>query len=206
MNKYVYLKDLPRMGGISRYDKVVMTTFLTTMLAIDNLTNKQVPSDLTADNSTYNTLISEVLGKYYEKPVGVIRCNAPWAFEHLPTDGDKETISERFAYSILLVLNRTHERYVTLLTSYANAKANLMADVKSTTASKRKHNDTPQNQNSQDVYEGDDYITDFTAFETENKTEMGTKMARLREIQEDYENVMADWVNEFGRVFLEEQL
>ena len=206
MNKYIYLKDLPRASGIARYDKIAMTTFLCSLLAVESLSAKQVPSDLTADNANYNRLISEVIGKYYEKPVSVIRCTAPWAFEHLPTDGDKETAAENLAYSIILVLNRTHERYMTLLTEYANAKAHLMDDVKSGTTSKRKHNDTPQNSNALEPYDGDNYISDFTKFETENKSEMATKMTRLAEIGDRYENVMAEWVKEFQKIFMEEQL
>ena len=81
-----------------------------------------------------------------------------------------------------------------------------MDQVQSGTVSKRKHNDTPQNSNALEPYEGDNYISDFTKFETDNASDMATKMTRLAEISDRYENVMSDWVNEFKRIFLEENL
>jgi hypothetical protein len=201
--KYVYLKDLPRLPTYTRYDKAVCTSFLASLLGIANLTNKQVPSDLTDSNAQYNELISSVLGRFYEKPVGLILVSC---MEPTPTADQLNITGEQFAYRAIAILNRTHERYMTLLTEYATAKTHLMDDVKSGTVSKRKHNDTPQNPNTLSPYEGDNYISDFTKFETDNKSEMATKMTRLAEISDRYENVMAEWVNEFQRIFMEEQL
>ena len=200
--KYVYLKDLPRIS-LNRYDKAVCTTFLSTLLGLVNLTGKQVPSDLTDSSAQYNELVSQVLGRFYEKPVGLILVSC---MEPTPTTDQLNITGEQFAYRFIAVLNRTHERYMTLLTEYANAKAHLMDDVKSGTTSMRKHNDTPQNSNALDPYTGDNYISDFTKFETDNKSEMATKITRLAEISDRYENVMSDWANEFQRIFMEEQL
>lgn len=202
-NRYVYLKDLPRLTSFARYDKAVCVTFLATLLDIANLNNKQVPSDLTNDNANYNELISSVLGRFYDKPVGIVllRCT-----EENPTNEALNSVGEAFAYRVIAVLNRTHDRYITLLTEYANAKNHLMDKVKSGTVSKRKHNDTPQNSNALEPYEGDNYISDFTKFETDNESEMATKMTRLAEIDDQYHDVMDDWVEEFKRIFLEENL
>ena len=202
-NRYVYLKDLPRLTSFARYDKAVCTTFLKTLLDLANLTGKQVPSDLTDSNAQYNELISSVLGRFYEKPVGIVLLSC---METNPTTDQLNNVGESFAYRVIAVLNRTHERYITLLAEYANAKTHLMDQVKSGTVSKRKHNDTPQNSNALEPYEGDNYISDFTKFETDNASDMATKMTRLAEISDRYENVMADWVNEFKRIFLEENL
>ena len=202
-NKYIYLKDLPRLTSFSRYDKVVCTTFLKTLLDLANLTGKQVPSDLTDSNAQYNELISSVLGRFYNKPVGVVVLHCT---EDNPTNDTLNSVGEEFAYRVIAVLNRTHDRYMTLLTEYASAKTHLMDQVRSGTVSKRKHNDTPQNANTEGVYEGDNYISDFTKSETDNASDMATKMTRLAEISDRYENVMADWVNEFQRIFMEENL
>ena len=202
-NRYVYLKDLPRLTSFARYDKAVCTTFLKTLLDLANLTGKQVPSDLTDSNAQYNELISSVLGRFYEKPVGIVLLSC---METNPTTDQLNNVGESFAYRVIAVLNRTHERYITLLAEYANAKTHLMDQVKSGTVSKRKHNDTPQNSNALEPYEGDNYISDFTKFETDNASDMATKMTRLAEISDRYENVMSDWVNEFKRIFLEENL
>ena len=200
---YIYLKDLPRLTSFARYDKAVCTTVLKNLLDLANLTGKQVPSDLTDSNAQYNELISSVLGRFYEKPVGIVLLDC---FEDNPTNDALNSVGEEFAYRVIAILNRTHDRYMTLLTEYANAKTHLMDQVQSGTVSKRKHNDTPQNSNALEPYEGDNYISDFTKFETDNASDMATKMTRLAEISDRYENVMADWVNEFKRIFLEENL
>lgn len=201
--KYIYLKDLPRLTSLARYDKAVCTTVLKNLLGLADLTGKQVPSDLSDSNAKYNELISSVLGRFYEKPVGIVLLECT---EENPTNEALNSVGEKFAYRVIAVLNRTHDRYMTLLTEYANAKTHLMDQVKSGTVSKRKHNDTPQNSNALEPYEGDDYISDFTKFETENASDMATKMTRLAEITDSYHDVMDDWVNEFKRIFLEENL
>ena len=201
--KYIYLKDLPRLTSFARYDKAVCTTVLKNLLDLADLTGKQVPSDLSDSNAQYNELISSVLGRFYEKPVGIVLLECT---EGNPTNEALNSVGEEFAYRVIAVLNRTHERYMTLLTEYANAKTHLMDQVKSGTVSKRKHNDTPQNSNALEPYEGDNYISDFTKFETENASDMATKMTRLAEISDRYEDVMSDWANEFKRIFLEENL
>lgn len=202
MIKYVYLKDLPRITGIKKFDKVVFTTILKNLLDLLALTGKQVPSDLTDSNATYNDLISKVLGKYFDKPIdyGYIR-----PYDSFDAD-DLNEMGEDFAYRLITILNDTHERYVTILNEYASAKTHLMDNVTSSNLSKRKYNDTPQNSNGTNPYEGDDYISNFTSFDTTNSTEFATKMARLREIQEGYDNIMAEWVEEFRRAFMEENL
>lgn len=201
--KYIYLKDLPRLTSFARYDKAVCTTVLKNLLNLADLTGKQVPSDLTESNAKYNELISSMLGRFYEKPVGIVLFECT---EENPTNESLNSVGEEFAYRVIAVLNRTHDRYMTLLTEYANAKTHLMEQVKSGTVSKRKHNDTPQNSNALEPYEGDNYISDFTKFETENASDMATKMTRLAEITDSYHDVMDDWVNEFKRIFLEENL
>ena len=202
-NKYIYLKDLPRLTSFARYDKAVCATVLKNLLDLADLTGKQVPSDLSDSNAQYNELISSVLGRFYEKPVGIVLLECT---EENPTNESFNSVGEEFAYRVIAVLNRTHDRYITLLTEYANAKTHLMDQVQSGTVSKRKHNDTPQNSNTLEPYEGDDYISDFTKFETENASDMATKMTRLAEITDQYHDVMDDWVNEFKRIFLEENL
>lgn len=201
--KYIYLKDLPRLTSFARYDKAVCTTVLKNLLDLADLTGKQVPSDLSDSNAQYNELISSMLGRFYEKPVGIVLLKCT---EENPTNEALNSVGEEFAYRVIAVLNRTHDRYITLLTEYANAKTHLMDQVQSGTVSKRKHNDTPQNSNALEPYEGDNYISDFTKFETDNASDMATKMTRLAEITDNYHDVMDDWVNEFKRIFLEENL
>ena len=185
--------------GDNLYEKGTMSSFLQFLLGED-LTGYQLPSDLGSKSALYDRLISELLGRYWEKPIGKTYL-PPWE-EEIPEETIEKIITS-WIRRFLGVLNRTHERYILLLDSYAGAKSKMMDDVKSTTASKRKYNDTPQNPNTEGVYEGDNYITDFTRFDTENATEFATKMQRLKEIEDLYSDVMADWVDEFQKTFLE---
>ena len=197
VTRYVSFAKL--MDGDNLYEKGTMSSFLQFLLGED-LTGYQLPSDLGSKSALYDRLISELLGRYWEKPIGKTYL-PPWE-EEIPEETIEKIITS-WTRRFLGVLNRTHERYILLLESYAGAKSKMMDDVKSTTASKRKYNDTPQNPNTEGVYEGDNYITDFTRFDTENATEFATKMQRLKEIEDLYSDVMADWVDEFQRAFLE---
>ena len=200
--KYIYLKDYE--SDIGPYQKANMSSFLQSMVGDDDLTGYELPSDLSSKATTYNKLIGLILGRYWEKPIGKA---------YIPSFIHDETIDETtlekvwasFSRRFITILNRTHERYITLIDAYEGERTHLLDQVGSNTTSKRKHNDTPQNPNTADVYEGDDYITDFTKFETENKTDFATKMQRLNELNQLYEDKFDEWVNEFHRAFLEEQ-
>ena len=198
LTRYVSFAKL--FGGDNLYEKGTISSFLTSLLGED-LTGYQLPSDLGTESALYDRLISEMMGRYWEKPIGKAFV-PPWE-EEIPEETIEKIITS-WTRRFLGVLNRTYERYILILDAYASEKAKMMDDVKSTSSTKRKHNDTPQNANTEGVYEGDNYISDFTKFDTENKTEFATKMARLNEIEEGYSNVMADWVDEFKKTFLEE--
>ena len=79
-----------------------------------------------------------------------------------------------------------------------------MADIKATTKNKVSFNDTPQNDNESGTYEGDNYITHFTKNEGESSSPLMSKQMRLKEIQENYKDVLSDWIKEVARVMLPE--
>ena len=198
LTKYIYLRDYIDADD-NMFEKSTMSSFLQFWLGED-LTGYLLPTDLSTKADSYNTLISLLLGRYWEKPVGKTYL-PPWEDE-IPSE-TLYKVGRSWLRRFLSVLNRTHERYILLLDSYAGAKSKMMDDVKSTTSSKRKYNDTPQNANTEGVYEGDNYITDFTKFDTENATEFATKMQRLKELDDLYNDVMDEWVDEFQKTFLE---
>ena len=94
---------------------------------------------------------------------------------------------------------------MTMLGAYADAQSKLMDDIKATSKNKVKFNDTPQNPNSAGVYEGDNYITHFTATEGETSSELMSKIMRLKEIQDNYKDLMSIWVRDFERIFYQEE-
>lgn len=165
-----------------------------------DLSGYQIPSDLTTNAAIYNELISLLYGRYWNE--NMIKVET-WPNQE-PSEDDVHDSFREWGFRFVSKLNMTYEYYVPLLTMYRNAKANLMDDVESTSSNKIKFNDTPQNANTSGVYEGDDYINQFTKTEGLTKTQLTSKINRLREIQDGYKNVMADWVKEFEMLFMED--
>ena len=182
--------------------KWTMKSFLANILGVSesDLSGYQLPSDLTTNASIYNELASLIYGRYYDEYMIKI---VKMPNEEITSDDIGHALS-KWGNRFISKLNMTYEYYVPLLTMYRNAKANLMDDVESTSSNKIKFNDTPQNANTSDVYEGDDYINQFTKTEGLTKTQLTSKINRLREIQDGYKNVMADWVKEFEMLFMED--
>ena len=179
-----------------------MKTFIAHLLGVSesDLSGYQLPSDLTTNASIYNELAALIYGRYYDEYMIKI---VKMPDEEITNDDVGEAIT-KWGNRFISKLNMTYEYYVPLLTMYRNAKANLMDDVESTSSNKIKFNDTPQNANTSGVYEGDDYINQFTKTEGLTKTQLTSKINRLREIQDGYKNVMADWVKEFEMLFMED--
>ena len=164
------------------------------------LTNFQVPSDLTTNAAIYNELMSLIYGVYNEEDIVKI-VKRPDEAE--PTDEEYMNAAREWGYKFVAMLNLTYEYYMPLLTFYRSNQSSLMDDITATSKNKVKFNDTPQNANTGDAYEGDNYITHFTATENESKSPVSSKIIRLKEIQENYKRVMLDWIKEFERIFFE---
>ena len=121
-----------------------------------------------------------------------------------PSAEDVQNAWGVFLMKLLSQIAHSYEYYNTLLNLYKNAKTDLMADIKATTKNKVSFNDTPQNDNESGTYEGDNYITHFTKNEGESSSPLMSKQMRLKEIQENYKDVLSDWIKEVARVMLPE--
>ena len=185
------------------YVKFTMKSILMFVFDIEDeadLSNYQLPSDLSTNATVYNELMALIYGRYSnEYIVKLIRGYD----EADPTEDDFISAVREWGYNFVSKLNLTFEYYAPLLKFYRDNKTNLMNDITSTSKNKIKFNDTPQNANASSVYEGDDYITNFTSTDNESSSELNSKIMRLKEIQDHYKNVMADWVNEFEKLFIE---
>lgn len=202
--KVYYFKLYEIFDSYQPFQKYQMKDFLMNLYGYeteaDLLAGVQLPSDFTTNASIYNELASLIWGRYYDEFFIKIR---KWPNEDVTSD-DIDNAVYHWGYKFVSKLNMTYEYYMSLITMYRNAKANLMDDVESTSSNKIKFNDTPQNANTSGVYEGDDYINQFTKTEGLTKTQLTSKINRLREIQDGYKNVMADWVKEFEMLFMED--
>lgn len=182
------------------FSKGNLANLIISILELEDLTGLTLPADIST-NAVYNELISLVIGRYYDHAIIKI-------VKYLNEEPTEEEIKEnlqKWCYKLISLLNQTYEYYTTLLGVYISAKADLMADVKATSKNKVKFNDTPQNTNESGTYEGDNYITHFTATEGENSSPLMTKIMRLKEIQDNYRSLMSQWVEDFERIFYQEE-
>ena len=184
------------------FKKITLATFIENALDLESLTGLELPSDIST-NAIYNDLISLVLGKYNEHGIiKIVKCFN----EEAPSNEEINAAYKNWIYKLISQLHETYEYYTTLLAQYSSAKADLMADIKATSKNKVKFNDTPQNPNTGGVYEGDNYITHFTATEGENSSPLMSKIMRLKEIQDNYKDLLSTWVRDFERIFYQEEI
>ena len=198
-----YRLSLEEFNNSKPFYKGTISNFLIWTYDLDDATdlaNYQLPSDIISASAIYNELFSLIMGYYAKEDIVVIY---RFMDQAAPTNEEYEEAAKEWAYRFVRVLNMTYEYYMPLLTFYRANKADLMADIVATSKNKVKFNDTPQNPNTLGVYEGDDYITHFTATENESKSPLASKIMRLKEIQENYKNVMYDWIKQFERIFYE---
>ena len=168
-------------------------------------------SSLSVDvtNTNVDKLWKAVISKYYYH--AIVRMELPFDTPESyleSTEYDENLLKEykKWVWKFLALLEETADYYLNLLSYYNNAKESLMADIKATSKNKVKFNDTPQNPNTDNVYEGDNYITHFTATEGETSSPLMSKIMRLKEIQENYRDLMAQWIRDFERVFYQEEV
>lgn len=182
------------------FSKGNLANLIKGILGLEDLTGLELPTDIST-NAVYNELISLVLGRYHEHAI----IKLVKYINEEPTEEEIEENLQKWCYKLISLLNQTYEYYTTLLGVYTSAKADLMADVKATSKNKVKFNDTPQNTNISGTYEGDNYITHFTATEGENSSPLMTKIMRLKEIQDNYRSLMSQWCQDFERIFYQEE-
>ena len=203
MLKKSYYYSLQWLFDSSCFESFDCANFLKQVFGVESLTGYTVPSDLTTNKTFYDELISLVFSRFREHAIIKI--------DKLPHEEapNSDVIAEgiyQFGMKFCALLNDTHNYYITLLGLYASAKDHLLDNIKATSKNNVKFNDTPQNPNSANVYEGDDYITHFTHTEGETSSELNSKIMRLKEIQDAYKDVMSDWVNSFERIFYQEEV
>lgn len=109
--------------------------------------------------------------------------------------------SKNFIAKLLMILEMTENRFMSILASYDEAKDRLLGPVNIEVKSKNRFNDTPQNNG---TYEEDPYTTNISFVDSTTENDADTIMGRIREIEGNYNNVMLDWSNEFDALFIEE--
>ncbi|MBO7731978.1 MAG: hypothetical protein J6S67_05480 [Methanobrevibacter sp.] len=168
-------------------------------LDIDTTEMTSLPFSLT--NTNVEELWQRIIANYHDSFAIKINC----FYHEIPSNVDIIEALIHWAYKVINFIAQTNEYYLTLLNVYSGAKAELMSDIKALSKNKVKFNDTPQNTNESGTYEGDNYITHFTATEGETSSPLMSKMMRLKEIQDNYHYIMGDWVKKANCLFIEEE-
>ena len=126
-------------------------------------------------------------------------------YDHFIIIDDAESVDPTlFKNWIRLFMNvylRTKERYITLLNIYNDNKSKLMDQLKTKNTNIAKFNDTPQGSGD---YSNDPFTSNITKGESETFNDITTPIARIREIEENYNDTLAQWADDFDGIFIEE--
>lgn len=150
---------------------------------------------------TIYDLFFAIIFRFYKNPI------ARFVLRYPGEEITNEVKFEAFQEFLIRLLNKAVETvnyYLNLMTIYENEKNNLLNQVQTSSSSTNKYNDTPQNNNSSGTFEGDNYLTNYSKYESQTSTDFDTIMGRIEEIQQKYRNIFSDWVNEFRSIFYEE--
>ena len=179
---------------IRPYGNTSFKNFITDRLSIDGaLTN--LPFNL--NDSNVEKVWQEVVSSNYKRFI--------FKLDYEITDGSEELEAlTDWAYKFINLLGQSYDYFNTLLTHYEASKTHLMDDITATSENKVGFNDTPQNPNSSQVYEGDDYLTHFTKTKGSTSSPLMSKIMRLKEIQDNFKDCLHDWAKYLSRVWLTE--
>lgn len=173
----------------------------------DIIFGENVPSyPVDLDSSHIVKLWQEIYARFYEEPILKIRWDL---YKPIPSFDDEVFVEfstnefKLWFLRVISIISRTQSYYLSLLDAYADAQDHLMDDIRASSVNTIKYNETPQNIDTEGVYEGDNHLTNFTKTEGENTSPLTSKIMRLKEIQDHYKKVLDDWVNEFHCLFYE---
>lgn len=162
-------------------------------LISDNWENSPLIKDVSSLKAHVVELLDNIMVRYGSHYIGYV--------------GNANDVSEilklvrGFWENVQFIISMTYDKYATLLNIYSTNLSKLMDGIKSTQSSTSRYNDTPQESGE---YDDEDHTTSLTIGSGESTTEGASKIARIKEIQTSFDNVMLEWVKEFDRLFIEE--
>ena len=155
-------------------------------------------------NSGNVILTSAVIGELFDKIYARFWNAICFKIRH-DLNSDLEVINKEKVYfmtTLLNIMNFTAEKYLTILDIYKNNKEKLLDKVQSITDSINRFNDTPQDGGD---FDDDEHTSNINKAHVESGSDFNTLMARIKEIEMSYSNLMLKWTNEFDRIFLREE-
>lgn len=167
------------------------------------LTSYQYPDyqfPTTYNSDTYaDSVLERVARKYWNRVILI--------YDEDDTSATKARKIFDFLCKVYNRLDETHAYYTKMLTLYASQASNLLNQIKTTTDGLNKFNDTPQDQSSTDDDITDDtHLTNITKTSATTSSDGASPMARLKEVEVQYSDMLSRWVDEFSDLFYNIQL
>ena len=117
------------------------------------------------------------------------------------TNDENKKLFEKFLYKLINKIAFTQDRYLTLIKLYTRNKDDLLKQISTTSSRISRFNDTPQDEG---VFTSDEHTTNLTQDEQTASTDKDSLIIRLSEIQNNFENLYKNWVEQFANLFIEE--
>lgn len=117
------------------------------------------------------------------------------------TNDENKKLFENFLYKLINKIAFTQDRYLTLIKFYTQNKNDLLKQISTTSRRESRFNDTPQDEG---VFTSDKHTTNLTEDNTTASTDKDSLIIRLAEIQNNFENLYKNWLEEFTSLFIEE--
>lgn len=197
----IYPKD-----SISPYNASLKLSHTFALELQNNLANFVSDDDIS--NTNTKDMWLQAISKYFDMTLAVKRINTIEEWNKWMNDESfvLDWMTKQYAnfltrmYSVYL---DTKDYYLALLNGYASAKDKLLDKVKIENENYTTFNDTPQNENVDESLFDDKHMTTLSKNKSTQSSDYGTMMTRLAEIQNSYKRVMASWVREFRKLFIE---
>ena len=193
------LQDIMVLEGLDKVNTLPYNSNLYTLQQLCNKVNCPFPTE-GIDMSIVDELFSKVYARYFKDIFVTIKIKG-----NEPTHSEVQyLIAEKLSIFSAKVI-RDYKYYSTILNAYKTQESKLLEDIKTATDSFSGFNDTPQNKNVDNKYTSDEYLTNYSKSHSESTSPISTPMARLREVQDSYSDVMDSWVLGFDDFFYEEE-
>lgn len=174
------------------FNVVNLESFLDENFVGDSL---NIDNDTVAINTTYFEKLWQLIYSRYRKHY-CIRVD-----EEIERFSYNENVIE-FFINYLNIWIFTKDKYIKILEIYEANKDDLLKQISTSSSFVNRYNDTPQDEG---VFDSDEHTTNLTEGTNTSSSDGNTIMARIDEISRSYELVILRWVDEFDKLFLEEQ-
>ena len=150
-------------------------------------------------DSLINNIINALMGIVYNRHANDIIC---WVDNIENEEDGYEEAMYKALNKIINVINLTLPRYIPLLQQNEYASTDPIAPVSSTSKSKTRFNDTPQNGGD---YNNDPHATNVSESENESIVDSASLMERLDQLFKNFRSIILEWSNEFNQLFFKEE-